>query len=1116
MERTSEFLVFAGSAGSGKTTALLQLYRAALGSALAEVRPGTTLWLCPTNRARNEVRSRLLDDTLGAAFRPNLATFDDFADAILRSLEQPVAPVSEAAQRILIRRVVTDLKARGELPYFEQIADTAGFLDLVAAFIAELKRGETWPADFNAACARRGNRRDGELGRIYSGYQQALVDGSVYDSEGRFWSARAALEAGHWAGFESLSLVVVDGFTDFTEAQYKILNLLAHKADRLFVSLLTETPLARSELFAKTSGVLDRLKRLGKVSVRTFPQPDVESPAPRAALPPAIAQLSRRLFSNPRETERSPDTAGIEVAAVAGTYREVLWLASRIKQLLLEGVPPDDIVVAVRDLDEYAGMIGDVFSTAGIPLSCEAGIPLARLGPFKTLLNVLALEAEDWQFRRLMALLDSRLFQPAWPEFGDGTAVRDVAEVLRRGELSEGREQILAATERMASPTAPRTNPADEQVGDRQAAAERAWRLLERLSAATAELRRDHEFAGWAAVIALLARELGLSARSLDRETMGTPRTLGETLTAILFDAVRAEKVTRLTSTKLTLRDFTSELADLLEHQRLPPQIAEEGRVRVLSADQVRHIDVPHLFVAGLTESSFPRHRTDDCLYGEGERQELNRLGLSLSHRQVRAQEEMLMFYGVVTRARRRLVLTYPAVGDDGQPLSPSPYLSALKDLFAPDPVLDQLEEQLDPVPRGDRILSPADARVFGMSEALAGRPGIFRRLCEQQSAVRNTLAAVEMNVRRFHTPGFTNFEGWLENPRNIESLQQRFSHTHEYSATQLEAFAECPFRFLVSQVLGLEPPANPGVETDYGRRGTLVHEVLAGLHRTLFEASSVGDVASAPRGEEVAKLFQKNLETRLSARPSESQVQQALERIEQRLLVEWGVAYGQQWDAYVSGLPREAAPRLQPGRFETPFGAARPGEKPAEQPEEQASHQGALQPLVIGKGSEAVRVGGRIDRIDVGVIDGHTVFTVIDYKTGRQSRQKFDTVETGRKLQLVLYTLAVTRLEMAGPGAQPWQIGYWYIRDTGFATAVNQGRVKAGEPPAPIEAAVWQALVVTLEQVIPRLAAGIRAGRFPVVNADPDCTATCAYNTICRVAQIRALPEGLGKVWNP
>jgi len=39
------------------------------------------------------------------------------------------------------------------------------------------------------------------------------------------------------------------------------------------------------------------------------------------------------------------------------------------------------------------------------------------------------------------------------------------------------------------------------------------------------------------------------------------------------------------------------------------------------------------------------------------------------------------------------------------------------------------------------------------------------------------------------------------------------------------------------------------------------------------------------------------------------------------------------------------------------------------------------------------------------------------------------------------------------------------------------------------MEDAAWEALVETLEQIIPRLAAGIRGRRFPVYNADETCT---------------------------
>src|SRR5262249_36039835 len=139
------------------------------------------------------------------------------------------------------------------------------------------------------------------------------------------------------------------------------------------------------------------------------------------------------------------------------------------------------------------------------------------------------------------------------------------------------------------------------------------------------------------------------------------------------------------------------------------------------------------------------------------------------------------------------------------------------------------LEEQLDPVPRLDRIISIADARVRGMSEALAGRADLLRTVCEDSrsaEAARNCLAAIEMKVRRFHAAGFSSYEGRLENPRHIEELAERFSREREFSATQLEAYAVCPFRFLMSHVLKIEPLSAPDVDTDLASRGILVHAI--------------------------------------------------------------------------------------------------------------------------------------------------------------------------------------------------------------------------------------------------------------------------------------------------
>ena len=44
-------------------------------------------------------------------------------------------------------------------------------------------------------------------------------------------------------------------------------------------------------------------------------------------------------------------------------------------------------------------------------------------------------------------------------------------------------------------------------------------------------------------------------------------------------------------------------------------------------------------------------------------------------------------------------MLSYPSVDGDGQPLYPSPYLTALQSLFEPDAVRVETAGQLDPAP---------------------------------------------------------------------------------------------------------------------------------------------------------------------------------------------------------------------------------------------------------------------------------------------------------------------------------------------------------------------------------------------------------------------------------
>src|SRR5262249_21382964 len=113
-----------------------------------------------------------------------------------------------------------------------------------------------------------------------------------------------------------------------------------------------------------------------------------------------------------------------------------------------------------------------------------------------------------------------------------------------------------------------------------------------------------------------------------------------------------------------------------------------------------------------LGERSFPRLTAPDLALDEPERLALRRAGLDLPGVAESLPEEMLLFYEVVTPARRPLVLRYPAVGEQGQALLPSSFLPALLECFAPGAVPAERRHMLLEGFDRDRPLSPAEYRV--------------------------------------------------------------------------------------------------------------------------------------------------------------------------------------------------------------------------------------------------------------------------------------------------------------------------------------------------------------------------------------------------------------------
>ena len=1103
-----------GPAGAGKTDFALNSYRRHLREELRKGRFGTALWLTPSRLGQQTVLGKLLSAEQPICLDPRVETFGQFVERILASAPNNFRPLSQVGRRKLVRDVIDQLHQARRLKHFELVAATKGFLDLCVSFIAELKREEIWPEHFQQAFQRiqgesgtDGNtdvsHRLAELALIYENYQSRLRGGrplgaspdgrpdpgEVYDTEGRFWIARTLLRDGHFGPYAAAKLVIVDGFSDFTSTQIEILASLADSAERMFITLPLDEEDRRRDLFLKCLASRDELRK-------AFSAIDIRERRLRVPADPphsTFAHLSRYLFDNPREIPRSGRAADCEILACIRPGGEINAILARVKKLLLAGVAPEQIAVVFRSPDGVAERIRAACAAARIPALTETGPPVLAAGSVRMALAILALEREDWPHARLMGLLNSTLFRPQWKPGKTPDLVRRIGLESRRENLDRGREAFLAHFERLASRDAEESNSNHER--------ESAAALLRWISNELRVLRDRISFGDWIDRWLAVCRAFGITPSKEIPDETAPAWQISEiagwkAMLRLIEDARKVESLNPDKPRMLNLDEFRDQVLELVAGQYQESATNERGRVRILSAESARHLEVDHLFVCGMGEGIFPAGRGEDCLLGDADRKRLADLGMNVDQRSRRSAEEMLLFYSVAARARRSLTLSFASVNDQGETLNASPYLDAIQNLFEPDGCPITNVGRLDPVPESrEQCANEADLRLVATRELLEGSGGLWAALAERPESRETTLnlaAAFEMSIARFATHGLTNYEGVLNDPRNLERLRTRFGREHEFSVTELERYATDPFEFFLTSVLGVDTTNDPGPGTDRRQRGVTLHASLAALHRQLSEN---GDQPS--REELLAALREEIAERHRTS--GDSPLLRALRAIEGEILAGYANRYVIQWDDYDEkfGGVWDGGPR--PRHFEISF-----GNTPVEEGDEDAPRHPTVE---FGAGDHAVRVRGRIDRIDIGTIEGRPVFNIVDYKLAKNLAKFSDEdLDSGRALQLVVYGAAARRLGLIV--GDLYQFGYWGLEEQGFVVGMKSGPRKL----TALEEEFRERIEERLDEILPRIVESIRAGHFAPNIKEDSRPHAAGYRAVARTASLRAVGEHLEK----
>jgi ATP-dependent helicase/nuclease subunit B len=910
-------------------------------------------------------------------------TLKDFAATFASlPLDGNRAILPKRADEVILRRLLDDGAAEGG--YFDAIAERPGLATAVLKTIRDLKEAWHDPESF-AAGARaaglmaRGRGRQNklrELGQLWSAYEEFKEREGWADDLDLMRAAVTSLEAGEAAGRPPLLLY---GFYDLNALQKRLVSAYARTADTTVFF-----PYVDIEQYRYARRTLDWFLA-GGFERRTCPG------------------------GNERGVPLPPETV---VISAPGEAREAREDVRRIVRLLEEhGLTYQDVAVLTRSAKTYSDLFGEEFANLGARPYRETPPPLSRTRPGRALVKLTEAVMSGFARRDVLEFLSLAELMPC--------ALPDSAEP--RDTLGAPGCDVPVSDWNKATMLAGVTSGRD------------GW--LERLGALRTRLLGAESESSFAAAHGHLVHSIGPLAEIIETLASGLPGIeerdsvsgfldrFVAVFRAITRPTKERESVLESAGAVTTLTEAAGRIgfpyfAELLREQLDRPAPREERFGRdgpaILNVMAARGLTFPVVIVPGLVEKAFPTARRQDPILLDFERDRLNGtrgndpLG-SLPDRSHGSDEEKLLFRLAVASASKVALLSFPRLDPaTARPRVASIFvLHALTELTGTPHNYEALEmsDRVERIPLSRRfparrIDALARDEFDGcsiLSAVAEGDPREIAYLVQENGPLPRRLA---MEATRWGRPFFTPYDGAVTSEKALEAVAALAGYTRDgtvpgktISATALEEYALCPFRFFMHHVLKIEPVDEPeeALELSPRDRGSLYHTVLDGYMKDLRSAGRL-PLGARDRGalfdaaERLVGLGSWSLAGLAGARALE------LRSLRTNLAL-WFAGEVLERTDYV------------PSYFEARFGApSRKGDDPELSFEDGVPYD-AL-------GDVHVEFGGKIDRIDLTPDERHA--RVIDYKTGRpqtagkRSNRKFD---KGRRLQLPIYLLAARRM---------------------------------------------------------------------------------------------------------
>ena len=937
------------------------------------------------------------------------------ASSLAANGQRPLKPPIEFAA---VRRAAGE--AAGELEPFR--AHPSFHASLRSTF-RDLRRAA--PDAITALERRRG--MSGEIARLYARYCEHTK--AYYDREALAEAAAAAVSSGHAdTALTALGPVIAYLPRTLTPSEQRLFDAL-HNAWRCATILAATGDEEADEILLPTA-----------------------APSASSKPPPRPAHLL--VTSDTGEEVRSV-VRSIAAAAHAGT-------------------PFHRMAILYWRQETYAALIAEQLAAAGIPIAGPSTERLAATPVGRMLKGIVDLAGSDLPREEVMRWLTSCPVKP--PAAGFSPSRWDA--VSREAGVVVGIDQWRDRLANYAAAQQRTTTRKDEELSEgrekelAQSAAE-ALALRSFMIRLLDTLNRSEDSQTW---VAFVKWSKELIDRYLDEESLpSVERDNLDTLVTALQELANLDEM----EDSADLDAFRAALDEVLSRPATRAGALGEG-LFVAPVRIAAGLRFDRVYLVGMVEGLVPAQPPDDPLLPQSERE---RAGLP-----PRSTAAERYDYLAAAAAGRTRVLTF-ARGNNiamreqhpsrwfleqashlyGSPVYPS-MLSGSHDLVS---LREQpWFEEVVSAQHGINTVSasqPADIHDYDLHQLSHWRQvgnSIDAHHLAQSEPVLSR--ALEMQRARNAKP-LTHWDGDLTSAIS-PSGRIGLSNREFFSPTRLQTWATCPFRYFLSNVLGIAAPEQPEELATISalERGSLLHAILERFIKSAQEQGTIPPPDQPWSNDHRRQLF----------KIAEEEFQQAEQRGVTGKQLLWELARDEMLSDLDRFLEEDAKLRskhgVSPHAVESDFGFPR------------HEHPTPLDSVAWSSAKTgALRFRGKIDRIDLSP-SGDTAL-VLDYKTGGTggyANMNRDPVQRGKLLQLPVYGLATRQL--LGEGVD-MQVAYWFVTEKGnFKT----------RPPTP---KTLEEMLDAFSDVVGTITDGIGAGLFPAnPGKDGNNCRNCEFKNLC------------------